>query len=33
VSPVCGFCMEHGKACADTESGGFERESAERLKP
>jgi hypothetical protein len=33
VSLVCGFCREHGKACADTGSGGFERESADRLKP
>jgi hypothetical protein len=41
VSLVCGFCVERGKACADTASaalgdawgGGGERERAKRQKP
>jgi hypothetical protein len=33
VNLICGFCRERGKACADTGSGGSERESVERLKP
>jgi hypothetical protein len=40
VSLVCGFCVERGKACADTVPaalgcvrGGRERERTERQKP
>jgi hypothetical protein len=41
VSLVCGFCVERGKACADTapvvvgrvQGGGGKRERAKRRKP